>query len=177
MANHDHRSVKTDAIMDKALFKNLVGGAIAIGLFYIATQAFSQLIDDVVESKYEWVAERFTLSIGHIRKEWVYKGKPSALPFDYHLSLDETVEITVQFNQYGWPVNIDPKSQALNCMSLWMLFAHEEAHRESMLDLTSYLSVEKKPNGCEYHYRKGSQDDLVFSYNIQSGRVDTVELD
>lgn len=177
MANHGPHSVKTDAIMERALFRNLIGGGLMVALLYVATQAFSGFIDEVVESKYEWVAERFTLSVGHIRKEWVYKGKPRVLQLDYHASREETMKITVQLNSFGWPVNIDSVEQNLNCMSLWMLFAHEEAHTKSMLDLTSFLSVESKVKGCEFFYEKAGQKEMIFSYNVQNGKVDTVKLD
>lgn len=177
MANHKPHPVSTDAVMEKPLFRNLIGVASIVALFYFANKAFTDVIDDVVESKYEWVAERFALSVGHIHKEWLFNGKPNALRLTYHIDREDTVEITVQLNKPGWPLNIDPQDRELNCMNLWMLFAHEEGHRKSMLDLTSHLWVETKSAGCEFYHREDGIKTLIFSYNLLSGKIDTIKLD
>jgi len=177
MANHEQHAVTTDAVMERTLFRNLVGFGLIGGLFYFAIQAFNDVIDDVVESKYEWVAERFSLSITHIHKEWMIKGKPKALQLVYHVSQQERAAIIVQVNQRGWPLNISSSDRELNCLSLWMLFAHEEGHRESMLDITSHLEIKSNENGCEFFHRDREIDNFIFSYNLNSGKVDTIGLD
>ena len=177
MADHKHNPTLVGAVMERTLFRNLVGFALLAALFYIANRAFTDVIDDVVESKYEWVAERFTLSVGHIHTEWIIKGKPKALSLTYYISAEETARITVQVNRLGWPLNVAKSDRSLNCLNLWMLFAHEEGHRKSMLDLTSHLEVTTKALGCEYFYRKSGKESLIFSYNVSNGKIDTFTLD
>lgn len=177
MANHEHNPTSVGAVMERTLFRNLIGLGLLGGLFYFANKSFTDVIDDVVESKYEWVAERFTLSVGHIHKEWIIKGKPRALRLTYYISAEETAIITVQLNRAGWPLNIAAKDRSLNCLNLWMLFAHEEGHRKSMLDLTSHLEIKTKPLGCEYYYQDKGQESLIFGYNLSNGKVGTFKLD
>lgn len=177
MANHEQHPISVGAVMERTLFRNLIGLGLISGLFYFANQSFTSVIDDVVESKYEWVAERFTLSIGHIHKEWVIKGKPKALRLTYYISAEETTAIIVQMNKTGWPLNIAVKDRSLNCLNLWMLFAHEEGHKKSMLDLTSHLEIVTKQLGCEYYYQNKGKKDLIFGYRLSNGKIDTFELD
>ena len=172
-----HHSVNTDAVMERTLFRNLIGFGLMLGLLYVAVKAFTDVVDDVVESKYDWVAERFSLSIGHIHKEWMFKGKPNALRLTYYLSREETTTIVAQLNKAGWPLNIANKDRELNCLNLWMLFAHEEGHKQSMLDLTSHLEIVKKEKGCEYYHQDRDTTNLIFSYNLNNGKVDTFKLD
>lgn len=177
MANHEQHSTSVGAAMERTLFRNLIGLSLVGGMFYFANQSFTNVIDGVVESKYEWVAERFKLSVGHIHKEWMIKGKPKALRLTYFISAEEYSVITVQVNKTGWPLNIAAKDRRLNCLSLWMLFAHEEGHRKSMLDLTSHLEVKKKPLGCEFYYKNKDDKKLIFSYNLNNGTVGSFVLD
>ena len=177
MADHKHNPTLVGAVMERTLFRNLVGFALLAALFYIANRAFTDVIDDVVESKYEWVAERFTLSVGHIHKEWMFKGKPKAIKLTYFLSREESVQILVQVNRAGWPLNVSKEDRSLNCLNLWMLFAHEEGHRESMLDLTSHLEVQTSSIGCEYFYKNKGKESLIFSYNLVNGNVRGSNLD
>lgn len=177
MADHKHNPTLVGAVMERTLFRNLVGFALLAALFYIANRAFTDVIDDVVESKYEWVAERFTLSVGHIHKEWMFKGKPKALTLRYYISAEETANIVVQVNKLGWPLNISNNDRTLNCLNLWMLFAHEEGHRKSMLDLTSHLKVETTNYGCAYYYENDGIVSLIFDYNLYNGKVSSVQLD
>lgn len=177
MANQQHHSVSSGVVMERTLFRTLVGLSLIASLFYFANKAFNNVIDDVVESKYDWVAERFTLSIGHIHKEWVFKNKPSVVRLTYFLSATETTDIVVQVNKTGWPLNVASKDRQLNCLNLWMLFAHEEGHRKSILDLTSHLEIETKAAGCEYYYLDKGLSSLIFSYNVVSGKVSAFGLD
>ena len=36
----------------------------------------------------------------------------------------------------------------LNCLNLWMLFAHEESHNQSIMDLTRSLEIEQLESLC-----------------------------
>lgn len=177
MANHEQNSTSVGAVMERTLFRNLVGLGLLGGLFYFANQSFTDVIDDVVESKYEWVAERFTLSVGHIHKEWIIKGKPNALRLRYFISVEETADIVVQVNRLGWPLNVSANDRALNCLNLWMLFAHEEGHRKSMLDLTSHLEVKTSTSGCEYYYKNKGLESFIFGYNLYNGKVSSLKID
>ena len=177
MAAHKVDSTGSNAAMERVLFRNLVGGGLIGALFYFASSYFSEVIDGVVESKYEWVSERFLLSISHIRTEWMAKGKPKQVTLNYHISVEENAEITVQLNKAGWPLNVGTKDRSLNCLNLWMLFAHESAHTQSMMDLTSYLEIETTASGCEYYHQKGKTNNLIFSYDVNSGKIDTLALD
>lgn len=177
MANHKQHIVSAGAVMERTLFRTIIGLGLLVGLFYSANKAFNNVIDDVVESKYQWVAERFSLSVGHIHKEWMIKGKPNALRLTYFLSSEETTKIIVQVNRAGWPLNVASKDRQLNCLNLWMLFAHEEGHKKSILDLTSHLEVKNNQQGCEFFYRDKGLDTLIFSYDAISGKVGAFRLD
>lgn len=177
MANHKQHIVSTGAVMERMLIRTLIGLGLIAGMFYAANKAFNNVIDDVIESKYGWVAERFNLSVGHIHKEWMLTGKPRTLRLTYYLSSEETTEIVIQVNRTGWPLNVASKDRQLNCLNLWMLFAHEEGHKKSILDLTSHLEVKTTGQGCEFLYRDKDLDSLIFSYDAINGKVGVFRLD
>lgn len=176
MTNIKNQSASIGAVAEKSLFRNIIGLGLLVSLFYFANKSFTGVIDDVVESKYEWVAERFKLSIGHIHREWMIKSKPKALSLTYHISAEETAQITVQLNKLGWPLNVSKDDRTLNCLNLWMLFAHEEGHKKSILDLTSHLEIETTDLGCEFYYQNRGLESLIFGYNLYNGEVSTSKL-
>lgn len=176
MADNKFSPVTTETAIEHGLFRYLLGGGLFAALFYFASYAFEQLIDDVVESKYQWVAERFALSVSHIHTEWMVAGKPQQLTLNYHVNAKESAPISVHISNKGWPLSVNTQRPILGCLNLWMLFAHEEAHTESVMDLTSHLEITTKSHGCEYYYAEDGNRALIFSYNLNNGKVDAASL-
>ena len=169
MRDHKQHAVTSDAIMEHTLFRNLTGLGLAAILFYFVISAINSVIDEVVDSKYDWVADRFVLSMNFIHKEWVVKGRPDEVGLTYYLNKTDTAEITVQLNEQGWPTNIAADDNELNCLNLWMLFAHEESHDQSIMDLTRSLEIEQLESICKYFHVEKGQRELIFSYNALNG--------
>lgn len=177
MAGHGHHNVTTNAIMEKGLFRNLIGLGLVAVLFYFALKAYTSLIEEVVDSSTDWIAQRFSRSVSYIHQEWMFNSKPSVLVLPYNVSATEVVKIPIQLNEQGWPLNVDAKDRQLNCLNLWMLFANEQQTESSILDVTDRLQIREKNKGCEYYYTDKGSLNLIFSYNIYSGKVDAIKLD
>jgi hypothetical protein len=157
--------------MERTIFRTLTGLGLVAVLFYFVINAINSVMNDVVESKYDWVAERFVLSINYIHKEWVLKGAPSSVDLTYYLNKTDTAKITVQLNQAGWPTNVSAAERELNCLNLWMLFAHEESHNQSIMDLTTELEIEQLNNECEFFHLDNGQRKLIFKYSALNGTI------
>ena len=173
MHNHKQQAVSSDAIMERTFFRNLTGLGLAAVLFYFAINAINSVIDEVVESKYDWVAERFVLSMNYIHKEWVLNGTPGSVDLTYYINKTESARITVQLNEQGWPTNVSDTESELNCLNLWMLFAHEESHNQSIMDLTTELEIEQQNEKCSFFNGKDGQRELIFNYSAVNGAITT----
>lgn len=170
MSEHQH-SVTTDTAMERPFMRVMLGVGVVIGLFYFASKAFEDVIDSVVESKYEWVSDRFAKSINHIHKEWMISGRPNSIVLDYYLDETTTTSIRLQLNKQGWPLNVSESDTELNCLNLWMLFAHNNDHAKSIMDLTSNLDVSQTANRCEFYHETEKDKKLLFNYDLNTGRV------
>lgn len=161
----------TRRILAKSLFNKLIALSVMIGLVFFAVKAYLDMMDTVTVAKYDWVMKRFSLSVGHIHKQWLFNNKPSRLTLQYYTQQQQTVAITVRLNRFGWPLTSESEDKGLNCHNLWRLFAREERHKNSMLDLTSDLLVKSKATGCEFYHQQGTNSALILSYNVQNGKV------
>ena len=173
MSERQH-PISTESALDRPFLRAIIGICIAISLFYFATTAFDDVIDGVVESKYEWVADRFTRSVNHIHKEWMITRRPKTMVLDYYFDEETTQKITVQLNKYGWPLNVSETDKRLNCLNLWMLFAHEVDHAESMMDLTADLDVQTGSNQCTYFHQSSDVRKFLFDYDLRTGKVSKI---
>lgn len=176
MSEHGH-SVTTDTAMDRPFVRIIIGLGIIITLFYFATKAFDDVIDGVVESKYKWVSDRFIRSVNHIHKEWMINHRPKKVVLDYFVDESTSSKITIQLNRYGWPLNVSGSDRELNCLNLWMLFAHEIGHSQSIMDLTSDLKVEQSDIGCNYYHDVDSELKFLFGYELTTGKVTNTKTD
>lgn len=158
-------------MMDRPFFRILVGGIFLVAIFYIASIYFSRIVDDVVEHKYEMLADRFSISMGHIHKQWMLGGKKSQIKMNYQVETDEFIDVNFQLNEFGWPINIVQETNELNCLNLWMYFANDSASQKTVLNLTAQLNVEQSVNECRYYHLADKGLVFMFSYSVETGKV------
>jgi hypothetical protein len=158
--------------------KFLVGIGVVVCLFYIAVRTFSNLVDDVTEYKYELLAQRFSISMDYVHRQWLTNDKPQTLVLEYFVdkyAIDNKVskQLLLRMNEFGWPINIAQNSQTLDCMNLWMYFAHEEQSSKIVLNLTEQLIIEAKEikGNCHFLHKEKFPNQLMFSYNSGNGQV------
>ena len=57
---------------------------------------------------------------------------------------------------------------------MWMLFAHEETHSQSIMDITSELEIKSDGSSCHYFHLADEGTPLIFSYFSENGNVDSL---
>lgn len=162
-----NKRLDSNSAMDKPFFRVLTGLGLLGILFYIATINFSGLIDDVVDQKYDMIAERFEISMNHIRKEWYVQGKPKRLKLNYYLDSSDYETIHVNVTKQGWPLNVGGDADTLDCLNLWMYFAHDEKQKKGIMALTQHLQVKEMTGNCHFIHQQKRPNPVMFSYNLK----------
>ncbi|MDU0113683.1 hypothetical protein RT723_12025 [Psychrosphaera aquimarina] len=178
MVNQEQGKVTTDSLMDRSFVRVLVAAGIIAVLFYIAVRSFLGIINEVEEFKYDLLAERFSISMDYARREWIIRGKPDSLTLEYYIdqqAINNKInkKLLLQINEFGWPINVASESRELDCLNLWMYFAHEEQDNKTVENLTEQLDVKRINNNCHYLHKEKFPNQLMFSYNSSNGQVVT----
>ena len=177
MRRNGQAKLTTESVITHNFMKFLVGIGVVVCLFYVAVRTFSNLINDVTEYKYELLAQRFSISMDYVHRQWLTNDKPQKLVLEYFtdksaIDNKQGEKLLLHMNEYGWPINIAQDSQTLDCMNLWMYFAHEEQSHKMVLNLTEQLIEAKEVNGnCHFLHKEKFPNQLMFSYNSGNGQV------
>ena len=174
---HVQVKLTKESTLLRKLLKFLLGVGIVICLFYSAVKSFSGLVDEAKEYKYESLAERFSISMNYAHRQWIVSDKPSTLVLEYFTNkeaIDNEVgeKLLLHMNKSGWPVNIAKNTATLDCINLWMYFAHGRQSNKEVVSLKEQSVGVKEMNGhCHFLHKEKYPNQLMFSYNSSNGQV------
>lgn len=169
--------IKKESVLVRKLLKFLVGIGVIVCLYYAGIRSFSGLIDNAKEYKYESIAERFSISMNYVHRQWIISDKPDRLVLEYFTNkeaIDNKVgeKLLLHINEFGWPVNIAKNEPALDCKNLWLYFAHGRQSNKEVISLKEQLVDVKEMNGhCHFLHKEKYPNQLMFSYNSSNGQV------
>ncbi len=162
--------------MTRSFVHLLIGGAVLVAVLFFAVRSYLTVIEDVTAFKHEQIGQRFSMSMDYAHRQWLIQGKPNKLFLQYFAdeqALNKQVgkKLVLQMSQSGWPINIDSEDKTLDCLALWMYFAHQQESQVPTLDLTTQLAVKQGSGYCHFLYKNKVPNQLMFSYNSNNGQV------
>jgi hypothetical protein len=125
----------------------------------------------VDESRYELIANRFDRSMNYVHQHWMFNGKPKRMILPYLVESNIEYPLQVVVSRQGWPINVADDADELNCLALWMYFAHDVNQASGILNLTENLQVQTESESCIYLDGKDEQMVVMFRYEPIIGKV------
>lgn len=171
MKHHHPHPVEVDPASSHSVFKVIVGICIIVVLFYYALKGFSQIMTGVDKQRYELMANRFDRSMSYVHQHWMMAGKPKNITLPYIVEKNVEYPLKVAVNLQGWPINVGEDQNTLNCLALWMYFAHDVDQPQGGFNLTDGLNVSSENNECYYFDTSEDKKTLMFRYQPLIGSV------
>lgn len=157
-----------DAISEHTLTKYVVSAVLLLSLFFAISKIVNDIIADTEQLAFDLKRERLERALTYIQQSWNQKGQPKKFTAVFQYPSGETKKLTVNVNQFGWPLNVGRVEQTLDCDNLWRhLVITPDNQQSEPLE----IQIGQTRNTCRFSKIFDNNEIWEVEYNIENGRL------